>query len=122
VDVKITYLGQHANFIVIYRPPPSAKNGLSQKLFIDEISDFIEKRAAETSNLCIVGDFNIHIDNKNDLHTKSFLSILHDFGLTQHINQLTHNKGHTFDLVIGKANNDFIVIKQVHENLMSDHF
>lgn len=46
--------------------------------------------------ILILGDFNIHIDQKN----RDFLSLLECFSLSQAVNGPTHNKGHTLDLVI----------------------
>jgi len=48
----------------------------------------------------ITGDFNIHVDNLTDSHSTSFLSLLDDANLTQHVHAPTHTHGHILDLVI----------------------
>ncbi|XP_037387773.1 uncharacterized protein LOC119261863 [Pygocentrus nattereri] len=49
--------------------------------------------------MIIVGDFNIHMDNGNNLLSRDFTSCLDSFGLQQYINFPTHSKGHILDLV-----------------------
>ena len=48
--------------------------------------------------LLIVGDFKIHVDSSNN-ESKGFLDILNANGLTQHVTNPTHQKGHTLDLI-----------------------
>ena len=47
----------------------------------------------------IAGDFNIHIDNKENNDGAKFLDLLESFDLNQHLNEMTHNKGKTLDLI-----------------------
>ena len=54
--------------------------------------------------LLIVRDFNIHVDSSNN-ESKDFLDILNANGLTQHV---THQKGHTLDLVITREQSNFL--------------
>ena len=51
----------------------------------------------------IVGDFNIHMDNPQDKGTKDLSYTLDNFGLTQHVTEPTHNRGHTLDLLISRG-------------------
>ena len=55
--------------------------------------------------LVIVGDFNIHVDNPQDRGAKELFCVLDNYGLTQHVTEPTHNKGHTLDLMISKGLN-----------------
>ncbi len=50
--------------------------------------------------ILIVGDFNIHVDNKSDCKAVEFVEVLHSFSFTQHVNGPTHNKEHTLHLII----------------------
>ena len=76
-----------------------------------------------TKNRLIICDyFNIHIDNKSDHATRKFISTLTDFELVQHTNIPTHLSGHTLDLVITRANDDFMTKSPETQELFSDHF
>ena len=50
--------------VVVYRPPPSAKNRLTTTLFFDEWDRFIDQHTIQPGPLMIIiGYLNIHIDN-----------------------------------------------------------
>ena len=53
--------------------------------------------SAHSSNIILLGDINIHLDNKNLASTKELISCLDSFGLTQYID--FPSKGHTLELV-----------------------
>ena len=59
---------------MVYRPPPSRKNGLRYENFAIEWSSYIEQFVE-------VRDFNIHVDSSNN-ESKGFLDILNANGLT----------------------------------------
>ena len=50
--------------------------------------------------LLIGGDINIHLDNDNNSHCQSFLSLLDSFNLQQLVKDTTHKKGHILDVLI----------------------
>ncbi|KAJ0002712.1 hypothetical protein NQD34_007861 [Periophthalmus magnuspinnatus] len=70
--------------------------------------------------LVITGDFNVHVDNVFDRNAKELSSVLETFGLTQHVSEPTHNRGHTLDLLITKGVN--ISNVNVADVALSDHF
>ena len=53
-----------------------------------------------------MGDFNIHINDSEDWDAQTLQVTLNAFNLKQHINILTHNLGHTIDLII--TSNDYM--------------
>ena len=67
---------------MVYRPPPSCKNGLRYENFAIEWSSYIKQFVEVREELVIVGDFNIHIDSSNN-------DILNENGLTQHVTSPT---------------------------------
>ena len=67
-----------------------------------------------TEKILIVGDFNIHMDNKNDSLRSAFLSITDSIGFSQLVDLPTHCCNHTLDLLPGlycRDNEDSIIIR-----------
>ena len=72
-----------------------------------------------------VGDFNIHMDNEHDHKTKSFRSMLDEFGLKQHVNVPTHMFGHVLELVISDQAYPYLLLENgpaIEGYVESDHF
>ena len=107
---------------VIYRPPPSKKNGFTNKQFLDEFSNFIDDRILLPDKLVICGDFNFHVDNQSCKDSTSFMSLLKSYGLAQLVAKPTHTKGHTLDLLITRSTETFISNIEVKDMCLSDHF
>lgn len=89
----------------IYRPPPSSstkcRSYVSFAIFLSEFRDFLSTACTTPNNFLITGDFNIHIDDSSNSDTRSFLSLLHDFDLSQHVSFPTRiSSHHTLDLVL----------------------
>ena len=93
--------------VVVYRPPPSCKNGLRYEDFTVEWASYIEQFVEVQEELLIVGDFNIHVDSSNN-ESQSFIDILNDNGLIQHVKSSTHQKGHILDLVITREHSNLL--------------
>ena len=103
---------------VLYRPPSS-----SFPTFCNEFTALIEDLKRTSTPFLVLGDFNIHFDNKTAINTRLFCNILDCFDLDQHVNCPTHIKGHTLDLVIAsKSASKLFVSKPIAEYLISDHF
>lgn len=66
--------------------------------------------------ILILGDFNIHVDQKDCAMAKDFLSLLDCFNFTQFVNVPTHCKDHMLDLLM--ANYAFVTAVDVR---LSDH-
>ena len=54
----------------------------------------------ESKNIVILGDFNLHVNNKLDTDAQQFIDMVEASGLKQLINFLTYNQGNTLDLII----------------------
>ena len=50
--------------------------------------------------LLIAGDFNIHVDVPANADSVCLKELLESMGLQQHVNEPTHESGHTLDLII----------------------
>ena len=54
--------------------------------------------------LLITGDLSFRLDKPTDPSSQKFMSILHEHGLTQYVNEPTHAQGHILDVVITRDN------------------
>ena len=96
----------------------------------DEWPAFLAKYATVDKNLIIVGDLNFHLDSKSDRDAARFTSVLQSFGLRQHVQEPTHIRGHTLDVVITRDDSDIVSELQVtdpgvcdnHGHLTCDHY
>ena len=99
-DVQFTNNSGLMNIIVVYRPPPTKRNGHMVGAFLDEFRSLLEDRMSSPGHLVILGDLNFHVDNAADSNAKKFLYLLN---FSQHITSITHKAGHTLDLVITRV-------------------
>ena len=121
LEVLIYTHGPPLHIIVVYRPPPNSKNKFTTVKFCNEFSSFLEDKILSTGRLCIVGDFNFHVDNLQNTDASRFCNLLETFDLVQHIKESTHLKGHTLDLIITRQSDQMVQDIEVHDKLISDH-
>ncbi|XP_070565305.1 uncharacterized protein [Ptychodera flava] len=88
------------NVLGIYRPPYSQENKSTVSDFIDEFLTLLESWLPANDNIIIAGDFNIHIDNKEDPGACSFIDSVEAIGLKIGVDFATHKEGHHLDLII----------------------
>ena len=111
VDVKPTSI----IVCTVYRSQP-----ITDKFF-DEFRRLLEQLVTHRCPLVIVGDFNLHFEKNDNMHTKRFNRLLQSFGLQQHVNNPTHNqRGGILDLFITKSDLPSPEI-HVHAPSISDH-
>ena len=96
IAAQLSSVKANTVFIVVYRPGSTAINDL----FFEELTTILEATTVYNSNLVITGDFNIHVDDFENTHSKRFKQLLDSFDLVQSVTQSTHTAGHTLDLVI----------------------
>ena len=92
----------------IYQPPPSKKNQLSLPKFWKNWAKLLQSTADTVQDVLILGDLNFHLDDKGNLSTQRFQSYMDEFGQTQLINEPTHNKKHTLDVLIARDESHII--------------
>jgi len=90
----------------LYRPGSQALTAL----FFDELSAAFEQLATYRCPVVVCGDFNIHVDQGDDVHAVRLAQLLQSFGCTQHVAESTHTAGHTLDLVITRADTDICTL------------
>ena len=111
-----------AQTIIVYRPPQSKNNCVSNSLFFEEFPVLLEHLATASGKLIMLGDFNFHVDDTDNASALKFLDIVNCFYLAQHITVPTHKDGHSLDLIITRNDEDLIFDIDVHDPLISDHF
>ena len=112
--VQVTSSMKFFVIATIYRSPGPLRN------FLSELSDFLSTLVAKYDNFLLAGDFNIHMDIKNDESSKKLCAVLNTFGLKQHVDLPTHAGGHILDLVISRDSTPLVESISVEEGI-SDH-
>ena len=91
---------------LIYRVHPSKANKIAKSLFIEEFSTLLEHIAMLPGKVLILGDFNVHWDKADDPERQQCADLLQSSGLTQHVNFMTHIRGHTLDFIITRDDDE----------------
>lgn len=120
LEVTVSTSSASLKLVIVYRPPPSSKNGLTQSDFYKEFADYMTSLQSSPANLLVIGDFNVHWENTHNSETANFHDLLETTNSTQHVNGPTHIEGHTIDLVISRSGDKVIHSVQVGP-LISDH-
>ena len=61
----------------------------------------------------MVGNFNFHVDCAKGTDALQFLSLFNSFNLHQNVNESTHEKGHTLDLVISSTADPSLCVNNI---------
>ncbi|XP_071510967.1 uncharacterized protein [Diadema antillarum] len=109
-------------YVVIYRPPPSMRNGFKTQEFLQGFEELVCELTTYSWKLLILGDFNMHEDTPRKPDVAYFLEIIEEAGLQQHVTTATHKLGHTLDLVISRLDESPVVDCRACDKLYSDHF
>ena len=112
----------YVNFFCLYRPPPNRKNKLTDSLFVEQLSAFLEYCNSIPGYLLILGDFNFHFDRPTDQHISKILDLLKIFNLAQSVNLPTHTHGHILDWITYRPDDKILLSSSVSSELTSDHF
>ena len=120
MEVAISAKSSTIKLIVIYRVPPNKTNKIKRSTFHAEFSKLLEKVAIEPGKLLIVGDLNVHWDEKNATETRDFETLLSSFNLQQSVEESTHRHGHILDWVISRPQDNLVKSCSV-DSMISDH-
>jgi len=91
---------KHFVLLGVYRPGSQVLSAA----FFDELSTVLELLAVYGCPAVVVcGDFNVHVDQWDNVHAVRLAHLLQSFGCVQHVAEPTHNAGHILDLVITTA-------------------
>ena len=106
LQLQLPNLIKPLKLIILYIPSNS-------KNVTDTLTEILH-RFYDLNNILINGDFN------SDLHSISFLNILNDLNLTQHISEPTQSKGNMLDLIISNKLINLINLTEIGPQL-TDH-
>ena len=98
---KVSCNNDNITLIVVYHPPYTTSNPITNTTFIDEFTEWLTDQIVSYDNLYITGIFNIHINNTIlDDEASVFVDSMEGLGLEQHHNFITHKAGNTLDLIM----------------------
>ena len=100
LDLTINVKSSSVRLFVVYRPPYSKMNKLTTRMFYSDLSTMLEYINNVPCRVLLAGDYNIHMDDKEDRDTITMTDMLTSAGLRQHVNTATHKNGHILDLLI----------------------
>ena len=105
----------------IYHPRTKHLVNDSNAIFITEFLDFMSDLQLESRNIDILGNFNLHVNDKLDTDAQQFIDMVEASGMKQWIDFPTHKQGEHFTLIITKLAAE-VQIKNVCCGLyISDH-
>ena len=89
--------------------------------FYEELAEALELDITDnTKQLVMIGDFNIHMDSRDNSGTIIFNDFQESFRLENRVNFVTHTLGQSIDLCITEKNNSLIK-DMTKGHLLSDH-
>ena len=75
---------------------------------MDDFACFLEGVVTSCGKVLNAGDFNIHVESKENSASQRVLALLDHFDLQQHVRGPTHIEGHTLDLIISRSSDRLV--------------
>jgi hypothetical protein len=116
VAARIT-TGQSSCLVVVIYRPGSSKVTAS---FFVELAEVLDCLSTFVDPVILAGDINIRLDRASDANTVSFCDLIASYGLTQLVNDITHDNGGTLDVVCVRDDQPIPVVNVINTGL-SDH-
>ena len=91
---------------IVYHQPYSTSHPITNATFMHEFESYLDETVLVEEMLCITRHFNLHVDDPDDTYGCQFNNLLSSYGLVNHVTFLTHQAGHTLDLVITQNNKE----------------
>ena len=117
----VEFQSRRLQIIIVYRPPYSSNHPVTTSVSFADFSSFLESIIMSSVPLLIAGDFNIHVDVLGNADSVCLKELLGSMGLQQHVNEPTHESGHTLDLIITRQCDSLLANIPVNDCLFSDH-
>ena len=107
--------------LAIYHPPYSSQTRATNRDFLDECTDWVAEYIMNDTNMIILGDFNLHVNDPNDDNAMNFIELTQALALQQHVNFPTHTSGSTLELVFMELFNEIKIQRCTQDDFISDH-
>ena len=75
----------------------------------------------ERCNNIVLGDFNLHASNDEDINSAIFNDTTEAMGVYQHVSFPTHRSGNTLDLIISELQSPVTINTTVQEPFITNH-
>lgn len=122
VQINLTLPEQTIRFFLVYRPPPSRKNKLTDSLFLEQLPDLLDLCNTLPGSSIVLGDVNVHYDCPQQPLTAKTLDILATFDFKQCVSEATHVKGHTIDWIAHRSDDSIVHRTVVTQAITTDHY
>lgn len=109
------------SIFVVYRPPPSSRNKLTNQMFFYVFSKFLEQFSTSSGSFLLVGDFNFHVEDPTNSLTSNFLGLLNIINLTQLVTQPTYNGKHILDCIVIRSGDNIVENVKTFDPVIYDH-
>ena len=122
VQSSINLQHNKLHFLCLHRPPPNRRNNLTDSMLTEQLPDLLDYVNNLSGFVCLVGDMNIHFDNRLQSLTIQTLTTISLYYLVEVINEPTHICGHILHLVVVRHDDDIHKKSTVTDSLESDHY
>ena len=86
--------------IGIYHPPQYTQQAITNSNSITEFTEFLTHVTSKHNTILTMRDFNIHVDDLEDVDSCLLHDTIKAFNVKQQVNIPTHNLGYILDLII----------------------
>jgi len=114
--VSVPFPDGPVTLITVYRPGSSRPT----PAFFNELATLLEQFALYNTQVVLVGDLNLHLEDPALLETSEFVTILRQFGLAQHVAEPTHRAGGWLDVIVTRDDTSPVDL-EVFPPTISDH-
>ena len=104
----------------IYHPPYSDQSQTTNHDFLDEFTDWIAEYIMNNTNVIILGDFNLHVNDPNDDNAMNFVEKTQALAL-EHVKFPTHTPGNMLDLVFTELFKGLKIQQCTQDDYILDH-
>ena len=113
---------------IVYRSTQGKNYGETKvSKFMEEFDGYLDALVGKTGSPIVFGDFNFHVEDRNNSNARNFIELCKSKGFIQHLTDPTHISGGTLDLMFTLGNvSDSLPISNVrveaNTGTLSDHF
>ena len=107
--------------LAIYHPPVGSQYVRDNVSFITELADQLTELMQTYSNLVVLGDFNIHVNDHSNADAIFLTDAMFALGFDQHVKSATHSAGNTLDLIFTHHKSTVSIVKCIPTDMLSDH-